>query len=355
MGNNANGWAAIDQLLENTYPEHPNPLQWTPPPTGPLGHTETLEGIRVYQVSSPVPHWHYVSYGLSDVYGSHPANDPTREKSGMGFELSFRLADAAAATGPATFERVPPWPVSLLLNVASYMRNSGNPVSSGEMLRLNGPVEVGGDTPLRCLGFAHDAVLPELITDSGSVFFLQLVGMTEPEYAAGESWMPAKIIAEVMARTGQGITDVNRPDLMAQSDLAEVAAEGARTDGSATGILYVEHAHLSTDDDGVPAVELGATALRALAPVLPGRVPFGRDLVLGARETGVMFRQADNVAIIEQESTGTGIVRLTDSAATQLAALPIKAGTYDVAGLRVRILKSPITDQQGNLLHVVGE
>lgn len=354
MDNNAQGRVAIDSLLAQTYPDA-DMLEWTPPPFDAYGQPELLQGIRIYRITAPTPHWLFVTYGMSDVADVRPAEDPAQATSGVGYEFTFRLADQSAATGPMSFERVPPWPVGLLLNMARYVVGSGNPLTAGHALRLNGPIRAEYDTELRVVGFHRDEDLPEQQAVSGRFRFLQLIGMTEGEFRAGEQWDVANVIPELVRRIPKGITDLERTDLMRDEEFADRISAGARTDGSSAQMLHIDHARLTTEEDDIPAIELGATTLRALKPVLPGRIPFGRDLTLGARLTGVLLRPADQNVILEQEDTGTGIVRLTADAATQLADLPIKAGTYDVAGLRVRILASPITDQQGTVLEVVGE
>lgn len=343
MDNNAQGRTVIDNLLANTYPSA-DMLEWSPPPFDAYGQPELLQGIRIYRITDPAPHWLYVTYGMSDVADVRPADDPGQATSGVGYEFTFRLADSAAETGPMSFERVPPWPVSLLLNMARYVVGSGNPLQAGHALRLNGPIRQEYDTQLRVVGFHPDENLPEQQTVSGRFRFLQLIGMTEEEFHAGEQWDVAGVISELIRRIPKGITDLDRADLTRDEEFADRIAAGARAEGSSARMLHVEHARLTTDEDDVSVIELGATALRALKLVLPGRIPFGRDLTLGAKLTGVMLRPADQNLILEQEGTGTGIARLTEDAAAQLAALPIRAGTYDVAGLRVRILSSRITD-----------
>jgi suppressor of fused-like protein len=56
-------------------------------------------------------HWHYVSFGLSNIHGD--ANAPNGP-SGLGFELTFRLKGRLEGIPPA-------WPVDLLQKLARYI------------------------------------------------------------------------------------------------------------------------------------------------------------------------------------------------------------------------------------------
>ena len=64
----------------------------------------------MYWAHAPVPHWHYVTYGFSELYAKESSDAAT---SGYGFELTFRLAAEAAENADST---PPVWPMNLLQN-----------------------------------------------------------------------------------------------------------------------------------------------------------------------------------------------------------------------------------------------
>jgi hypothetical protein len=81
------GWDAINAALEPTYGEV-EPLHWGTVKRWRNGGPDPLDGISAYRVDGPPPHWHFVSYGLSELYRKE-SEDP--EVSGWGIELTFRL------------------------------------------------------------------------------------------------------------------------------------------------------------------------------------------------------------------------------------------------------------------------
>ncbi len=82
------GWDAITAALERLYPgqepkHYATVLKWM------FGGPDPLDGVSVWKRMEPVPHWHYLSYGLSELYAKESGDADT---SGYGFELTFRLA-----------------------------------------------------------------------------------------------------------------------------------------------------------------------------------------------------------------------------------------------------------------------
>ena len=103
--------SALDVLYQGRQPrtfENANP--WS------RGGEDPLDAISVWQRAEPVPHWHYVSYGLSDLY----AKKSPSSASGFGFELTLRAAVEPGATEP------PLWPMHLLQSLARYVYRTGH-------------------------------------------------------------------------------------------------------------------------------------------------------------------------------------------------------------------------------------
>ena len=87
------GWGAIDAALQAVYGDQ-QPAHYGTAIKFRLGGADPLDGISVYRSEQGGPHWHYVTYGFSDLYGDlDDSYDIAPEKpSGYGFEMTFRLA-----------------------------------------------------------------------------------------------------------------------------------------------------------------------------------------------------------------------------------------------------------------------
>lgn len=136
------GFDAIAEALRRLYPGQDGFYYGTIIPYV-LGGQDPLSGVEVWKSVRGTPHWHYVTYGFSELYEKE-SDDPA--VSGFGFELTFRLKRGE--------EKDPPvWPVSLLQNLARYVFSSGNVFGAGHHMDANGPIALDTDTKLTALGF----------------------------------------------------------------------------------------------------------------------------------------------------------------------------------------------------------
>lgn len=61
------GWEAISRACDRLYPgqepkHYGTIIKWV------LGGNDPLDGISAYKAPGPPPHWHIVSYGLTELY-----------------------------------------------------------------------------------------------------------------------------------------------------------------------------------------------------------------------------------------------------------------------------------------------
>lgn len=80
-----NGWDTITEALNRLYPDQPNPLHVGTVIKYRLGGADPIDGISIYRATAtaaaglPRPHWHYVTYGFSDLYNrARPAGVASR-------------------------------------------------------------------------------------------------------------------------------------------------------------------------------------------------------------------------------------------------------------------------------------
>lgn len=270
----APGWDAIAQALAALYKGR-KPRQYDNPNPWRLGGEDPLDAISAWQRAEPVPHWHYVTSGLSELYAKSTSNPAV---SGFGFELTLRVAAELHVTEP------PLWPMHLLQSLARYVFKSGNGFHAGHRISANGPITLGAPTSLCALGFDLDPELPAIDTPNGRMLFLQVIGLTEDEERAAQQWDMRKLLAALRPVMPLWITDVERGSLLAETAMLARVIDGIRKDGSSSTALYADVLEVSVRKKllrkPVAEITLGARQIAQLAELLPLRLPFGRALTL---------------------------------------------------------------------------
>jgi hypothetical protein len=196
----APGWDAIDAALRTLYPGvEPRHVGYNPP----AAVSHNLQGCSAYPANG---HWHYVTFGLSELYDKDAMADP--EWSGWGFELTMRVARGAEALPVG-------WPFAILNQVANYVNRESAPVADGDRTDLQRavtgfPDTDGPDTGLTVLAFTVDPQLGTIDTPNGRVTFLQAVGVTAEEKTRMRQSSTAEVIAELARDNPLLVTDPAR-------------------------------------------------------------------------------------------------------------------------------------------------
>lgn len=198
------GWECIDKELEKIYPGQ-EPLHFAPPLHYAAGDNDPLDGISVYRSEKQEKHFHFVTYGFSELY--YNEKSAGGEFSKFGFELTFRLKMEQEDDNIH-------WVCNLLQNLARYVFQSGKWFEEYHLIPANGPIRSGYDTDMTALAFALDPELGKIDTPHGEVSFLQIVGLTTDEFKQLEQ-NPAPSETEKMLETlkynnGLLITDLQR-------------------------------------------------------------------------------------------------------------------------------------------------
>ena len=166
------GWDCIDQQLLKIYPEQ-EPQHYAAKLPYELGGDDPLHGVSFYISREQEPHFHFVSYGFSELFYDEEAAGGAFSK--FGFELTFRLKmeDEAEDVG---------WVYNLMQNIARYVFESGKWFEPFHFMPANGPIKIGADTEITALAFVVDPELGQINTPHGEVTFLQMLGLTSTEY-----------------------------------------------------------------------------------------------------------------------------------------------------------------------------
>lgn len=300
----AQGWAAIDASLARIYgdqkPQHVGTIL-----SHRLGGPDPLDGISAYWRTSPIPHWHYVTYGFSELYEKE-SDDP--ETSGYGFELTFRLH---ALEGETT---APTWVFNLLQNLARYVFKTGHVFSQGDRMGANGPIALNTTTKLCSIGFVADPELLAVQTPNGRLAFVQAVGLTVEEEHAAKQWQMDQLLDVMHPHMPLWITDLHRSSLLDLGDIAAKVKAGTERDGSSSGFVYTDVLAVTEQRrllrSTIANIVLGACQVEELGALLVLRIPFGRTFVLSSRDWRVVvepgsqcgWRIEDHVMIVTMDS-----------------------------------------------------
>lgn len=347
----SSGWDAIDREMSRIYGDQ-EPKHYGTIISYALGGPDPLDGISAYKAETPEPHWHFVTYGFSELYDKESDN---AEESGFGFELTFRLARKEEEEEP------PAWALNLLQNMGRYVFNSGNVFRAGDHLDANGPICLGADTLLTALAFVEDPELPAIDTPNGRVEFLQMVGMTGDELEATQAWNTLGVLSTGLPYMPYYITDLERDSLLRIPAVSEAVHRGMEQDGSSTGFLFVSQLGWEQGKNGwlnkTPSIlQLGAKQAEVIAKLLRGRILKGNRLLLVGPDLRVTLEPGEKPGW----SSGEGEVRivLDERAAAELSERLIpKESKFEVPslqGVAFQIVKTNITDTEGNVVKVIG-
>jgi suppressor of fused-like protein len=339
ISDDAPGWTAIDNALESLYPGvAPQHVSTAGP--------DPLDGISFYLRDEPVPHWHIVTYGMSDLYTEEY---DTPGELGWAFEFTFRVRRAPDEDQP------PMWAAALLQNLGRYVVRSGNAFAPGHHVDTNGPIRLGRDTRIRAIAFTTDAELGTVDTPHGRLLFLQVVGITTGEYAAMRAWHTDRVLELIASRYPLLVTDLDRPSLSEEEEFAATVRQGQERDGSSTGFIAVTDLRWAREEAGIRVV-IGANAATRVAQTLLGRLPHGNELVVGGTGGQIVFRPGADHAWAE---TPRGLELVVPAAALPGLAevLVPRAGVRavpQVAGLVVEVVPTYLRDAAGNVIETIG-
>lgn len=190
----APGWDAIDRAMTGLYgTQAPKHVGYTPG----LHFGSGLQGCSAYWASD---HWHYVTYGLTELWAK--ADESDSEISGWGYELTMRVRGSS--------EEPVAWPFTLLETIARHTHDQRHPFLVGDRLDPGGPITGATDTRLTAVAFTLDAALPPVASPNGAFEFRQLVGITADELAEMRATSTDAVLDRLKAGSPLLVTDPSR-------------------------------------------------------------------------------------------------------------------------------------------------
>lgn len=344
------GWEAIDKEMERLYGDQEPKHYGTMIPYS-LGGPDPLEGISAYVKEEPLPHWHLVTYGFSDLYEKE---NEESEYSGYGFELTFRLLKHENEQEP------PAWSLNFLQNLGRYIFTSGNYFQAGHYLNTNGPIALDSDTLLQSIAFIEDPELPPISSPNGRVEFLQVVGITVDEREAMEMWNTLGLLKAASSHLPLYITDLSRQSFMNDPLMKEAFQLGMQRDGSSTGSLFLDNLawneKKSLFKKTTITITIGAKDAPLIAQIVNGRIPNNKDLQLFGQNLSILFSPAEQPKV--ETKANQAILYLNQDCVNELLEVLVpKVGEYTLnrfKGIVFNIVKSEIKDSEGNVVETLG-
>ncbi len=357
------GFDAINRAVEELYGDREGVCYGTKIPYS-LGGKDPLDIIKIIESNSGgIPHWHYITYGLTELYGKETDDD---EVSGYGFELTFRLKK--------TEEEPPIWPISLMQNLARYVFNTGNTFAAGHHMDAKGPIKLGYDTDITSLIFINDPEFKTIECENGKFEFIQIVGVTKDEMEAAMCWNCQKLMKVFEEFMPFGITDIDRKSFMCNEKVKSAVENGIKNDGSSVSHIYCNMSLGITESGNTKIIGkdidknyidlikhdgytlfMGAGNINYIIMMLRARILKGRYFNIQSNDVIFEFKIADKCSV----SVDNNIVyiALTEKAFDEMSKkLQPKTGIYSLDSNKMDIVVTitEIKNPDGEVVESIG-
>ena len=343
----APGWDAIDRALAPIY-QGQEPRHYGTVLPARLGGNDPLHGISAYVRDLPVPHFHFVTYGFTDLFRKE-TDDP--DESGFGFELTLRLVRAADEQAP------PPWALNFLQNLARYVFGSGNRFAAGHKMGLNGPIALDSPTKITAILFANDAELGAIDSPFGAARFVQIVGITDDEYKLIQEWSTTGLVDMLKTQWPYLTTDLGRASLLDDPLVAAEVRRRVAAEGSAEDLSFGGDLAIAERAGGGVALRLGALYAASFPRAMRGRLRHQRTYELRGRGARLRLAPSEESGVVFDEDGATLTLAPALVAEIEEKLLDARSGTYAFeawAGLEIVVTPTFIRDQSGAVTDVRG-
>lgn len=227
MSSESAGRRSIDAALDRLYPaEKDYRFGMQPAPGEPQA---PLAEVVVYRAAKPSPHWHYVTYGLTEL-GAKQSADATL--SGFGVEYTLRLVDGS--------DTPPIWPINFLRWVAQQVWATRQPYDHAHSMNFatKGMLDKYSKG-VEGLAFFEDEGLRTITTPNGKVTFINVIPLMAGEYELMGSWDAFKVADEIRAQQTDLLWRVDRKSSL-DGPRRELIRARVEKEGSSQGVDFYD-------------------------------------------------------------------------------------------------------------------
>lgn len=200
----APGWEAIDEVFDHLYPnQQPKHFSTNMTARALFGGNEYLDGYSIY--TSANGYQHIVTYGMTNLY--FEKDKYGQEWNRWGYEMTMKL--------PVEDVQDCMWALDVLSNMARYTYTTKRFFEPYQLIGNKGqPIKLHTDTAITALLTIPDTEAHGVDTVYGRTDFIQLVGITQPEYEMLSNNVPRiEEFVEILRKKYPNLeTDLNRTE-----------------------------------------------------------------------------------------------------------------------------------------------
>ena len=193
------GFNAILEECKNAYPDQLYPIHYGPMISWEAGGKFPLREVNVYETDE---YYHFVSFGLSDLFGK-TSDD---EYSGYGMEFTFKLKKDHYDDEESEIKCI----CGILQSIARITFTKGEVFHAYEYLYTGQTQGIDAKMQSNITGFITipDMQLKEINTPNGKVVFVEFIGVTNNELLALRN--KEINVKDLFKMIGTDVTDYNR-------------------------------------------------------------------------------------------------------------------------------------------------
>lgn len=202
---NMSGWNAVSEAFHRLYADTlDNTKQYGVMIPWGLGGPDPLDNVQVYDGGD---YWHFVSFGLSELYEKESEN---KDISGYGIEFTVKLKKGGIKDEEGEIRCI----ISILQDLAKLTFENGELFLPYEYIYTG--QEQGIDTEGKSMltGFitVPETKIEKIDTPNGEVVFVELIGATDSELQAIKNQQLR--VKELYEKLGTDVTDYDRQSVI---------------------------------------------------------------------------------------------------------------------------------------------